>query len=135
MAEEVLVKDALSSEMIAAGAELARHLHNSDLITNALLWLYISESNIWRFVIVSPEVSTSGPKKVYQEVRSIISKIPKEWQKISFDDLVVIDSNDPLILPLRTAINTGPNISGIRFSQNVINGVLIDDAYIYKLTT
>jgi len=57
MVEEVLVKEALSSEMISAGAEFARHLQNSD-----------------------------------------------------------------------------QGISGIRFSQNVINGVLIDDAYIYKLS-
>lgn len=133
MAEEVLVKEGLSSEMISAGAEFARHLLNSQLITDGLLWLYSPENNAWSFVIASPEVRTRGPKKVYQDVRAVLSRIPKDEQRIPFDSIVVLDSNDPLILLLRTAITTGQGISGIRFSRNVINGVLIDDAYIYKL--
>jgi hypothetical protein len=34
---------------------------------------------------------------------------------------------------LRVAISTGPGISGIRFTHNTINNVLIEDAYIYRL--
>jgi hypothetical protein len=134
MAEEVLVKDALSSEMISIGAELARYLHTSQLATDALLWLYVPEVNTWRFVIASPEVKTRGPKKVYQDVRLIISKMPENQRRISFDDIIVVDSNEPLISLLRTVMSTGQSVVGIRFSQNVIDGVLVEDAYIYKLT-
>jgi hypothetical protein len=133
MAEEILVKETLSSEMISAGAEFAQHLQNSQFITDGLLWLYSPENNFWRFVIVSSEVRTRGPKKVYQDVRAVLSSIPENEQRIPFDSIIVLDSHDPLILLLRTALTTGQGISGIRFSQNVINGVLIDDAYIYKL--
>jgi hypothetical protein len=36
---------------------------------------------------------------------------------------------------MRTAIQTGPGtgVSGIRFTQNMVNNVLIEDAYIYRL--
>ena len=38
----------------------------------------------------------------------------------------------PVVALLRTAIRTGPGISGIRFKNNVIDGTLIEDAYIYR---
>ena|SRR2546425_2494335 len=134
MAQEVLVKESLSNEMISAGADWATYLNSSPLTVTALLWFYIPELNAWRFVVASPEVRTSGPKKVYQEIRSIMSKIPAGNQTVPLEEIVVVDSNDPLISLLRHAITTGPGIAGIRFSGNVINGVLIEDAYIYKLT-
>ena len=34
---------------------------------------------------------------------------------------------------LRKVIKTGRKVSGIRFTNNVINGTVIDDAYIYLL--
>ncbi len=134
MAEELLVKEFLSSEMISAGHKLAEYLHNSHLATDALLWLYNSEANVWRFIIASPEVSGLGPRKVYEKVRSILMNMPEDQRKVPLADIFVVKSNDPLISPLRTAINTGQKITGIRLSQNVLHGVFIDDVYIYKLT-
>ena len=133
MAQEVLVKESLSKEMISAGERLARYLNDSALEIDALLWLYLPDLNAWRFVIATPEVKAKGPKGVYQKLRAIISDMPLEEQPVDSDDIMVLDSSDPLIQLLRTAIKTGAGISGIRFSRNVINGVLIEDAFIYKL--
>jgi hypothetical protein len=134
MAEEVLVKESISREMISAGERLARYLVNSDIPIDALLWLYLPESNAWRFLVASPEVKTNGPKSVYQKIRSRLEqRPPSDEEGVAWDDIVVVDSNDPLIKLLRQAITTGQAISGIRFSRNVVNGVLIEDAYIYKL--
>jgi hypothetical protein len=134
MAEEVLVKESISREMISAGERLARYLVDTDIPIDALLWLYVPESNAWRFVVASPEVKTNGPKSVYQKIRSRIEQMPPSLEeRVVWDDIVVVDSNDPLIRLLRQAISTGQAISGIRFSRNVVNGVLIEDAYIYRL--
>lgn len=134
MAQELLVKESISRDMISAGERLARYLAESDIPIEALLWLYIPESNAWRFLIASPQVKTNGPKSVYQEIRSRIEQMPAtEGEAVAWDDIVVVDSNDPMIKLLRQATTTGETISGIRFSGNVVNGVLIEDAYIYKL--
>jgi hypothetical protein len=134
VAEEVLVKESISREMISAGDRLTRHLVASELPIDALLWLYVPESNSWRFVVASPEVSASGPKSVYQRLRAIIEQMPQtDDQTVSWDDIVVVDTKDPLIELLRQALPSGEGVSGIRFSRNVVNGVLIEDAYIYKL--
>jgi hypothetical protein len=42
-----------------------------------------------------------------------------------------VDTRHPLIQTIATMVNTGPGISGIRFSDNTINGIRISDAYIY----
>lgn len=134
MAQELLVKESISRDMISAGERLARFLVDSDIPIDALLWLYVPESNAWRFMIASPEVKTNGPKSVYQKIRSRIEQIPESAdERVAWDDVVVVDSNEPIIKLLRQAITTGQAISGIRFSRNVVNGVLIEDAFIYRL--
>ncbi len=134
MAQELLVKESISRDMISAGERLARHLSDSDIPIDALLWLYTPESNEWRFLVASPEVKTNGPKKVYEKVRSKLEQMPgTDGQGVAWSDIGVVDSTDPIISLLRRAVTTGQAISGIRFSRNVVNGVLIEDAYIYKL--
>lgn len=128
------VKESLSNELISAGAELTRRLDEARFIVSASLWFYVSDSNVWRFIIASPEVRIHGLKKAYKQVQSVVSKITDERQKISLKDITVVDSKDPLISLLKAAVKTGDEISNIRFSRNVVDGVLIDDAYIYRLT-
>jgi hypothetical protein len=134
MAEEVVVKEVLTKEMIEAGAELTRLLDQTPLVVSASLWLYIPESNIWRLIVVSPEVETSGPRKVYQKIQPVLSQILEEKRSIGLKDISVVENNNPLIALLRNAIRTGATISGIRFSRNAINGQFIEDAYIYRMT-
>jgi hypothetical protein len=133
MATEMVVKEALSSEMISAGEELTRRLDEARFIVTASLWLYITEANDWRFIIGSPEVRTNGPKKAYKRIQNVIAKMSEDQPKIQLRDVTVIDSNDPLIALLRAALGTGEGVSNIRFRHNVINGVLIEDAYIYRI--
>jgi hypothetical protein len=130
----MVVKESLTGEMISAGAELTRRLDNAGFIVSASLWFYMSDTNTWRFIIASPEVRTKGLKKAYKQVQSVLSKIKEDQPRIELKDITVIDSKDPLISLLRVAIRTEDGISGIRFSQNMINGILIEDAYIYRLT-
>ena len=134
MVTEMVVKESLSGEMISAGAELTRRLDEARFIVSASLWLYMPDSNTWRFIIASPEVRTQGIKKAYKQVQSVVFGVPEDQPKIDLKDITVVDSKDPLISLLKVAIKTGEGISGIRFSQNMINGVLIEDAYIYRLT-
>jgi hypothetical protein len=78
-------------------------------------------------------VRTQGPKNIYKKVQAVISRNFGEHPVISLKDISVVDSKDPLILLLRSAVTAEGEISHIKFSQNVINGVFIEDAYIYRL--
>ena len=56
-----------------------------------------------------------------------------ELAELSLDDLALAKPDAPLVTLLRNAVRTGSGIHGIRFSNNVMNGTVIEDAYIYRL--
>lgn len=133
MAQEIMVKDSLSKEMIAAGEELMRLLDKLRLDIDAALWLYDPENNSWKFIVASPEVKAKGPKKVYKQVQSALSKIVGSREDFSLKDVAVRDSKDSFIQLLRNGFRT---VDGqpFRLSHGVIKGVPVGDAYIYRLT-
>lgn len=133
MVTEVVVNQTLSDDMISAGADLTRLLDEAEFPFSASLW-FLTPNDTWRLVIASSEVSTRGPRWAYRRVQSVLSKIPNPQSKIGLKDITVLDLDDPLIKLLKVAIKTGPGIHNVRFSRNVINGIAIEDAYIYRLT-
>ncbi|MBI2470357.1 MAG: hypothetical protein HYV59_03830 [Planctomycetes bacterium] len=134
MVTEMVVKESLSGEMISAGAELTRCLDDAKFLVSASLWYYMSDTNTWRLIIASPMIEVQGIKKAYKQIQSVIFKMPADKPKISLKDITVVGPKDPLVSLLRVSIKTGDGISGMRLSQNIINGVLIEDTYIYRLT-
>lgn len=133
MAQETVVKDFLSNEMISAGEELTRRLDKVQFEVTSSFWLYDPDSNVWRMTIANPQVEADGPARAYKKVQSVISRMPEDQPKIHLKDITVIDSKDPLISLLRKVVRTGKGISGHRFSRNAINGVWFEDAYIYRI--
>lgn len=133
MAQDTLVKEVLTEGIIKAGADLTKSLDELGWPVNASLWFYFSDENQWRLIVASPAVEAEGPKKAYGHVLAALKKVPEGPSKLNLQDISVLELNHPLISLLRISINTGPGISGIRFSKNVINGQMIDDAYIYRL--
>ena len=134
MVTEILVKESLSEQMISAGSDLIRRLDEAGLKVSGALWFYETDSNDWRLIIVSPDVRAKGVKTVYEEVQSVVRATPGDQSIISLKDISVVDSDDSLISLLKIAIKTDNRISRIRFSRNMINGTLIEDSYIYRLT-
>jgi hypothetical protein len=133
MAQELLVTEPLSKEMIEAGADLTQRLDSARLVVRAAFWFYLPEQQTWRLIFALPEVRTIGPKAVYKKIQAVLNKMPNDQLSVALRDITVTEPNDQLIKLLSAMISTGPGISGIRFSKNVINGHLIDDAYIYRM--
>ena len=98
------------------------------------LWFYLSEPKEWRLIFASPAVDKNGPKEAYEKVQSQLEKLKqKQPYELSLDNVSLVSPSDNLIKLLKSAIKTGPGISDIRFTRNVINNVFIEDAYIYRV--
>jgi len=134
VAEELLVTDQLTPEMIQSGAGLVAALDKLGVIVKGAFWLLLPSRRLWQLVIASPEVRTVGPKAVYRKVAAANKRVPINVHPVATKDVAVVDDTVPLYQLLRSAVGTGPGISGIRFSQNVINGHAIEDAYLYRMT-
>ncbi len=128
-----MVRGSLSEDMIAAGREFVAALDSINLPVSAALWLFIPELSVWRFLLASSQVVTRGPKEVYSQMQKVLSNMSGDRPKIGIQNISVVEPENPFVSLLSTAIDTGPGILGIRFSQNIITGVLIEDAYIYRL--
>jgi len=56
-----------------------------------------------------------------------------ECVSLALSHIAITPPDSSLIRVLRSAVTTGPGISGIRFSRNTIDGTYIEDSYIYRL--
>ena len=134
MAKELLVTDALSEKMIQAGAKLVEHLDADAANIKSALWLYFPDSRNWKLILASETVETDGPRKLYEKIQGVNRSAAEPEETVSLNDIVVTTPKHELISVLAMMIGTGQGISGIRFTRNNINGIYIDDAYIYRST-
>jgi hypothetical protein len=126
-----MVTNSLTPDLINDGVALVRELDSSVSPVNGALWLF-SDQNFWKLLLALSDRENAGPKAAYAKVQKALSKLPDD-HRLSLDDVVITKPDAPLLKLLRTAVRTGPGISGIRLTGNVINGRLIQDAYIYRL--
>ncbi len=119
--------------MMKGGENLLRELDAASVNVDSALWFYFPEEGIWKLLLSFPDVEKKGPKAAYARVQKALSKLG-EGPAPPLDDVALAKPNSPLLRLLKVAIRTGPGISGIRFSNNVVDGQLIPDAYIYRLT-
>ena len=131
MAEETLVKEALTDQMIEAGKTVVEKLDRGRFMVDAALWFYLADQNQWRLLLATPGVHADGPRKTYKRVLQVLRNAAIDSP--SLEDLAVLDTRDPLIQLFRTAVRTDRSLNGIRFSKNTVNGQFIEDAYIYRM--
>jgi len=132
MAENTVVKEQLTEAMIDAGALLTTKLDEMGVPITAALWMFVPDLNEWRLLFASPEVSSKGPRGVYQKIQNAIDQLGTTATDVPLSVVAVVTPEADLIRMLSVAIRTGPGLSRIRFSKNVVNGHFIDDALIYR---
>lgn len=128
-----MVETQLTAEMIEAGEALIKRLDESKIKPDAVFWFYFSDIEAWRLVIAEYKLGEVGPQEAYRELQRVLRAHPEETKSLSLDNVAMARPHSPLVALLRIAIKTGPGISDIRFTNNVINGTVVEDAYIYRL--
>ena len=129
-----MVETQLTQQLIDEGAALVRGLDQAGVSPDAALWFYFPDINAWKLLLAQVKVGPEGPREVYKTIQKTLQGLGDKVRSLSLEDVSVAKPEAPLIKLLSQALVTGPGVSGIRFTQNVINGTLIQDAYIYRLT-
>ncbi len=132
MAKDILVTESLSDSMIQSGIKLIERLDAVNTNIKSSFWLYVSEEKIWKLIIASPLVDTEGPREYYKKIVEVNALAGELEETISLHDISVTNTSNQIVQLLKSAINTGKEIAGIRFSKNTINGMFIEDTYIYR---
>ena len=129
-----MVTSNLTEEMMKSGAQLVQKMDASGSGPDAACWFYDADADMWKFIIAEANVKKYGARSEYGRILELLRKYPGEFGTLSLDDISLITPNAHPVSVLRRVINTGSKITGIRFRKNVIDGVMIDDAYIYRMT-
>jgi hypothetical protein len=132
VAENTVVKEYLSPEMIEAGAQLIAKLDTMELPISAALWLFDDEINEWRLLIASPEVS-SGVGDIYEKIRAARAALGDKADAVPILTIDLVDPNQELVRAFRKEMPTGEGISRLRFTKRVVNRRYVDDALIYRI--
>ena len=124
-------KTALVTEDIELGEKATRAVR-SELPVSASFWYYFPDAEEWRLVVATSLFESQGPRTTYSRIQKAI-KHAGLTEQLPVYRVAAMSPNDSLIKLMRLAVRTGPGITGIRFTGNAINNVLIEDAYIYLL--
>lgn len=128
-----MVTTTLTKEMIEAGASLLKKLDDKGVQPDAAFWFYFPDIQQWKLVLAEVKLGSTGPREIYSRIQEVLSQFTQELKDLSLDSITLAKPDAPIVSLLRVAIKTGPAITGIRFTNNVISGVVIEDAYIYRL--
>jgi hypothetical protein len=132
MVEEVLVRESLSSQEIAAGEELLQRAGRAGIKVVAAYWLRDRTGpGDWLFDIVTPEVDKEGPLRLYEKIHELVrfpSRIPCG---LDTNIIEVLGLKYSFFKVLKAAIKSEEALSNVRLSQRVVGDGLFD-LYIYK---
>lgn len=131
MADEVLVKDVLTQEMIADGEELTRRLVETGWDVVAAFWYYSIESYKWTLRFGISEVPVRGSQEIYSAIQADL--IARPLRGVSFSDVMLLQPQHPLVGFLRDYANKVGSASPKRVRQGIVGNAWIEDALIYPV--
>jgi hypothetical protein len=129
MAEEVVVREPLTNEMLDAGREITRLLAASDFRLVCSLWLYSSDSNEWRLMVSSPLVEEEGPKSAYGRIGRLLPAKLDAIRGFDMLSITAVSPDQPPVVAIRSAFKTD-GFCDIRLTRSRIKNVFIEDGHI-----
>jgi hypothetical protein len=130
MADEVLLKEPLTDQMIREGEALTRQLDDMGVPLTASFWLYASERNDWRLTFASPLVASEGQLAFYDTLIKAMHALNQPI--IDLLHISVFYPNAPVVQALSTLTPDGVLVQSKRFN-GALDRYYIDDAYLYRI--
>ncbi len=98
----------------------------------AALWLYRPPEDEWEFILATPLVDELGPYGAYSRFRrASLGELPDS--SLLLRSVHLISPSDPLVRTLQANVALAEGARA-RLSGIPVNGSLITDAYIYRLS-
>ena len=126
-----MAETALVESEIALSRALVEFLETHGFPLKAALWVYQSDAERWRFVLC-PAEQRQHPITFYRDFAKAINDAGISRSVLGLDQVHIIDESSPLVSMLGKVIRIEGGGSA-RFTNNVINGVFLEDALIFKL--
>ena len=129
-----MAKEVLLESDITAGARLIEELDKKGADVSAALWFFYPDLSEWKLLLVSPTFEKNGLTASYTMVSEVISSIGDVNKSISIDNMKIVKNNDPMMRLLKGIVRSGKGLNTIRMTSNMMNGIYVQDALIYRNT-
>jgi len=129
-----MAKEVLLESDITAGARLIEELDKKGADVSAALWFFDPDLSEWKLLLVSPTFEKNGLTASYTMVSEVISSIGDVNKSISIDNIKIVKNNDPMMRLLKGIVRSGKGLNTIRMTSNMMNGIYVQDALIYRNT-
>ena len=121
---------------IPAAKRLIEELDKTEFEVVMASWLYNREDDEWKLVIASPFIDKNGALAGYKFVRETLDQIPQDPEEslrpLTTLDIVLRGSKDRFTKEFRKRVEVGRDEYPKMVRLNPIEGVPIDDAYVYR---
>lgn len=118
-------------DKINDGRELLRILDETELRVEAAFWLFDSERSGWRLVLATPLVDKGGRLPVYRRLIEVLAYGPE--LSFTLEEISPVGLQDRVVVAVRSALKSALSDSNIRVADTYKEGVLIEDAYVYRV--
>lgn len=122
---------ALVTKDIEAGSELIRLLDESKFPVTGAAWMHFPDIDDWRLVIRSPKAGTNLQEAFLDLAKAMDAKGDLR-ARLDLARIKLVPPSDKLLAAIGSVLRV-EGLGTTRFSKNVINGIFIDDAVIYRL--
>jgi hypothetical protein len=116
---------------VEMGRELLRILDEIKFPVTAAAWIFFPDVEEWRLVIRTPKAE----KNLQQALLELAISLDERGdlrKRLDLSRVKLVPPKDKMLAAMSSVVRVDGS-STIRFTRNVINGVLIDDALIYRL--
>ncbi len=118
---------------IEEGKRFLDALNEAGLSIDSSLWIYESERELWQLMLTSPLCNTGGTLKAYEAILKVFRQVEPAL-KIDWTSLVAVGPKHELIEGLRQLqCQFNLDFSGRRIVNNMVDRMLIEDAYVYQI--
>jgi hypothetical protein len=119
-----MAQTALVGSEVEGGRALLNALDEAGVPVRGAFWFYYPELDRWKLIVVSPDAER-GARDLYLKAIDLKPAL----------DLALVEFTPPSS-PIFKALSGLMRIDGastVRMSQNMLNGVYVEDALIYRL--
>jgi hypothetical protein len=116
---------------VEMGRELLRILDEAKFPVTAAVWIFFPDIEEWRLVVRTPKAE-KNLQQALLELAVLLDKQGDLRKRLDLSRVKLVPPKDKMLAAMSSIVKVD-GISSIRFSRNVVDGVLIDDALIYRL--
>jgi hypothetical protein len=125
-----MVKETLVGMDVESGNRVLGLLDAAKFPVPVALWIRRGEEGRWGLLLATPLYDKLGQRGAYKKLIDTLWTSDQDWVN---SPIQLQSTRTPLIRALRRIFGKAPSVSGMRLGGQMVGGVWVEDAYVYRV--